>query len=154
MQFKWANWTKQPQLQTSASFFKARVFSTFSSNCWASSTLPSPPSCSARANIFPISSFNSWTRSAWSQQKKGTNHHPITKVWFMNKQKKSMSFAQGKNNFKNNDDKTQYRFFLYLCSNFCTDLILCLSKSFLGKLSPAVAVSNERLKVFSSLWVT
>lgn len=41
----------------------------------------------------------------------------------------------------------------YLCSNFCTDLILCLSKSFLGQLSPAVAVSNERLEVFSSLRV-
>lgn len=49
---------------TSASFFKARVFSTFSSNCWASSTFPSPPSCSALASSLPISSFNSWTRSA------------------------------------------------------------------------------------------
>lgn len=49
---------------TSASLFRARVFSTFSSTCCASSTFPSPPSCSARASSLPISSFNSCTRSA------------------------------------------------------------------------------------------
>ncbi|TNN83582.1 hypothetical protein EYF80_006100 [Liparis tanakae] len=42
---------------------QARVFSTISSTSWASSTFPSPPSCSARASSFPISSFSSWTLS-------------------------------------------------------------------------------------------
>lgn len=44
---------------TSASFFLVRTFSTSCSTFWASSTLPSAPSCSALAKSFPISSFSS-----------------------------------------------------------------------------------------------
>jgi len=46
-------------LLTSASFFFVRTFSTSCRTFWASSTLPSAPSCSALARSFPISSFSS-----------------------------------------------------------------------------------------------
>lgn len=46
-------------LLTSASFFLIRTFSTSCRTFWASSTLPSAPSCSAFASSFPISSFSS-----------------------------------------------------------------------------------------------
>lgn len=43
-----------------------RTFSTSCRTFWASSTFPSAPSCSALASSFPISSFSSWTFSAYN----------------------------------------------------------------------------------------